>query len=321
MRKFLAAASLLLCVSALAMASPPMSKSLIAVVALPCDSTDQTLSPTGSLAAVECKDHSLHLVSIPAGNDRIVLPSDRRANTYTFSHDGKWLAIGFKDGTVQVNATDGAAAPRDGRPTRIASTCFTSCRTAKRSSSARWTVPGTVWDVSGTPTLRATLPVAFGGIAVCAASPDGKQVVVAGDDTVIRWYDTATWQKTREYSGFLLETFAMTFTPDGKQLLAGGADARLTIFDTASGKVLRQLGPEDGASVIDIKLLDKGERAATLYMDDAGAKPPHALVWDMATATSSPVKPDAPPSCGGLVAGKLWLCVSANKTLTIQQYE
>ena len=137
--------------------------------------------------------------------------------------------------------------------------------------------PGTVWDVSGTPTLRATLPVAFGGIAVCAASPDGKQVVVAGDDTVIRWYDTATWQKTREYSGFLLETFAMAFTPDGKQLLAGGADARLTIFDAASGKVLRQFGPEDGASVIDIKLLDKGERAATLYMDDAGAKPPHAL--------------------------------------------
>ncbi len=321
MRKFLAAASLLLCVSALAMASPPMSKSLIAVVALPCDSTDQTLSPTGSLAAVECKDHSLHLVSIPAGNDRIVLPSDRRANTYTFSHDGKWLAIGFKDGTVQVNATDGAGAPREWKADSHRIDLLYFLPDSKTLFVGPVDSPGTVWDVSGTPTLRATLPVAFGGIAVCAASPDGKQVVVAGDDTVIRWYDTATWQKTREYSGFLLETFAMTFTPDGKQLLAGGADARLTIFDTASGKVLRQLGPEDGASVIDIKLLDKGERAATLYMDDAGAKPPHALVWDMATATSSPVKPDAPPSCGGLVAGKLWLCVSANKTLTIQQYE
>jgi len=179
--------------------------------------------------------------------------------------------------------------------------------------------PGTVWDVSGAPTLRATLPVAFGGLSASTASPDGKHLVVAGDDTVIRWYDTATWQKTREYSGFLLETFAMAFTPDSKRLLAGGADARITVFDAASGKVFRQFGPEDGSSVIDIKLLDKGQRAATLYMDDAGGKPPHALVWNMETAKSDPLKWETTPSCGGLVSGKLWFCTTENKMMTISQ--
>src|SRR4051794_32251537 len=97
MRRFLAAAALLFIASAPAFASQAISK-----VALPCDSTDQTLSPTGSQAVVECKDHSLHLVSIPDGNDHLVLPADRRANSYVFSPDGKWLALGFKDGTVQL---------------------------------------------------------------------------------------------------------------------------------------------------------------------------------------------------------------------------
>jgi WD40 repeat protein len=316
MRKFLAAALLILCASAVAMASQPISK-----VELPCDSNDQTLSPTGSQAAVQCKDHSLHLVSIPAGNDRVVLPADRPANTYVFSPDGKWFAIGFKDGTVQVNATASAAAAKEWKAGSHRIDLLYFLPDSKTLFVGPVDSPGTMWDVSGNPTLRATLPVAFGGIAVCAASPDGKQVVVAGDDTVIRWYDTATWQKTREYSGFLLETFALAFTPDGKQLLAGGADARITVFDAASGKVLRQFGPEDGSSVIDIKLLGKGQRAATLYMDDAGGKPPHALVWDMETAKSSALKTDAPPSCGSLVAGNLWICTTDNRTMTISQYD
>ena len=316
MGKFLAAASLILCTSAVAMASQPLSK-----VQLPCDSRDQTLSPTGSQAAVACKDHSLHLVSIPTGGDRLVLPANRPPNTYVFSSDGKWLAIGFKDGSVQVVATNAATAPKEWKADSHRIDLLYFLPDSRTLFVGPVDSPGTVWDVSGTPVLRATLPVAFGGIVVCAASPDGKQLVVAGDDTVVRWYDTATWQKTREYSGFLLETFAMTFTLDGKQLLAGGADARVTVFDSASGKVVRQFAPEDGASVIDMKLLGKGQRLATLYMDDAGGKPPHALMWDMETAKSSPMKMEAPPSCGGLVAGKLWICTTDNSLMTISQYD
>jgi hypothetical protein len=41
--------------------------------------------------------------------------------------------------------------------------------------------PGQVWELTDTPTLRATLPVDFGGINVCAVSPDGKLLVAAGD--------------------------------------------------------------------------------------------------------------------------------------------
>jgi WD40 repeat protein len=315
MRKFLAAAALLSCASTLALASQPISK-----VALPCESSDQTLSPTGTQAIVECKDHSLHLVSIPAGSDRVVLPAGRRANTYVFAPDGKWLALGFKDGTIHIVATSEGLAPREWKADSHRIDLLYFLPDSKTLFVGPVDNPGTVWDVSGDPALRATLPVTFGGIAVCAASPDGKLLVLAGDDTMLRWYDTATWQKTREYSGFLLETFAMKFSPDGKELLAGGADARITVFDAASGKVLRQFGPENGSSVADIMLFGGGQRAATLYFDDAGEKPPHALVWNLETAKADPLKWDVPPTCGGMVDGNLWICTTENKTMTISRY-
>ena len=187
--------------------------------------------------------------------------------------------------------------------------------------SGRSDSPGQVWELSHRlHPRRATLPVDFGGISAVAVSPDGKLLVAVGDDTVLRWYDTATWQKTRDYRGFLLETFALHFTTDGKQLLAGGADARLTIFDVASGKQLRQTPSEAGASVAFIDVLGNGQTAA-VYFDDAGEKPPHALLWDLATLTSAPIKADAPPTCGGVIAGKLQVCTVDGKTLTLSQYQ
>jgi WD40 repeat protein len=181
--------------------------------------------------------------------------------------------------------------------------------------------PGQVWELTDTPTLRATLPVDFGGIPVCAVSPDGKLLVAAGDDTVIRWYDTATWQKTREYRSFTLETFALKFTPDGKSLLAGGADSRITVLDVASGKEVRQLPPEPGSSIAAIEMMGGSQRVATVYFDNAGEKPPHVLLWDLASTKSVPVKSDSPATCGGVVGGKLWMCTSDGKMLTISQRE
>jgi hypothetical protein len=51
------------------------------------------------------------------------------------------------------------------------------------------------------PTLRVTLLFQFGGLNACAVSSDGKTPVAAEDDTMLRWYDTAKWKKTREYDG------------------------------------------------------------------------------------------------------------------------
>jgi len=65
--------------------------------------------------------------------------------------------------------------------------------------------------------------------------------------------------------------------------------------------------------------LGDGQRAATLYLDDAGEKPPHAAIWNLATAHSAALNFDPPPSCAGVVGGKFWSCTTDGKTLTIVQ--
>jgi WD40 repeat protein len=284
---------------------------------MPCESRYQAPSPNGTQAAVHCKDHSLYLVSIPGGAQREVVPAERRPSAYVFSPDGRWLAAGFPDGTVELMATQDNAPAKHWKADshRIDGLYF--FPNSEMLLVAPVDSRGQVWELAGTPTLRASLPVDFGGLVAYAVSPDGKLLVAAGDDTVVRWYDTATWQKTQEYSGFLLETFALAFTPDGKQVLAGGADSRITALDAATAKQLRQLPTEPGAYIADIQMLGDGQRAATLYLDDAGEKPPHAVIWNLATAHSAALKFDSPPSCAGVVGGKFWSCTTDGKTLTI----
>jgi len=316
MRNFSLVTALLISCATAAIASPAPTK-----VQLPCESRHQRLSPTGAQAVVLCKDHSIHLVNLPDGSERLLYPADRRISELSFSQDGKWLAAGFHDGTVEVISSDGTGAARQWKAdsNRIDNLYFFA--DGKKLFVSAMNHPGTIWELAGTPTLLATLPDQFGGVASVAVSPDGKWLVAGGGDTVVRWYDTATWQKTREYDGFLLDSFALAFTPDGKYLLAGGADSRITIFDVASGKQMRQLPPQMGSSVGDIDFLSDKSQVMTNYFDNAGEKPPHRLIWDLTTGQSTPVQIDFRPTCGSVVDGKLWLCNSDGKMLTITQQQ
>jgi hypothetical protein len=120
---------------------------------------------------------------------------------------------------------------------------------------------------------------------------------------------------------FLLETFAVSFTPDGMQVLAGGADARITVLDAATGKTVRQLPPEAGSYVVALDVFGKVPSAAVLYLDDAGGKPPHGLLWDLASAKALPLASGSAPSCASVVAGKYWFCIVEGDKLNIVQNE
>jgi WD40 repeat protein len=152
-------------------------------------------------------------------------------------------------------------------------------------------------------------------------SPDRKLLAIAGGDTTLHLYDTATWKKTAQFDDFSLETFALAFTPDGKYLLAGGADSRITLLDPGSARQVRQLPPEPGSYLVDLLVYSRGERAVAAYFDNAGEKPPHVLIWDLAAGKSTPLQTESMPTCGGIVNNKLWLGMTAGKMLTISEYK
>ena len=313
MRQLISAVILLFCLCAAGVATN------VANVPLPCDSYYQVLSPDGVQLAVPCKDRSLRVVSVPEGKELRVFHADQRANAVVYSVDGQWMAVGFHDGTIEVTSTKTATPAKQWQasPRRIDSLYF--FPDSKRLVVGPTDSAGQVWELADPPKLQATLPFGFGGINACALSPDGKLLVIAGNDTVLRWFDTGTWQETAENLDFLLETFALAFTLDGKKVLAGGADSRITVLDAATAKQFSQFPPEAGSYIVAIDLFGE-QKTSAIYLDDAGEKPPHQQIWQIGNAKSI-ARPTGVPSCEGVVGGKLWVCAAEGKTLRIAQYE
>lgn len=293
----------------------------IAQLQLPCKAYDQVLSPDGSQLVVRCRDYTMVVLSLPEGKTLRTISADKKPYAVAYSQDGQRLAIGFHDGSVELSAAKGGSATNQWKagPRRIDTLSFLHDGKALLVGPADEAVR--IWEIGEAPKLLATLPFEFGGISASAVSPDGKTLVIVGNDTVLSWYDTATWKKTHENREFLLETFALTFTPDGKQVLAGGADARITVLDAATAKQVKQFPKDNGSYIVGLELLGGESRAATLYLDDAGEKPPHAVVWDLADAKSSPMGNGAVPTCGGKVSGKLWVCTAEGNRLTVAEWE
>jgi len=313
----LMAVGLVLAWASLAMAAPKT----IADIMLPCNPYYHVLSPDGTQLAVHCQGSEIHVLSVPAGKELASIPRERKANAVTYSPDGKWLAVGFGDGTVDLfpTAASGSAKSWKAGPRRIDQLYFfpdgKTLVVGPADEAAR------VWALGDTEKLLATLPFEFGGMNAAAVSPDGKTLVIAGDDTAVRFYDTTTWKKTSENREFLLESFALSYTPDGKQVLVGGADARITVLDAATAKRVRQAAPEDGYYIVELALQDKASRAAAIYVDDTGHKPAVARVWELGSAKSEALETHGTITGVNVVNGKLWVGSQQDKKLTLAEYE
>ena len=319
-RILLSLSTVLLLLVSCAQPSRSLGMKSAATVALPCESPQQTISPTGDQVALRCKDHTVRLVNISSGATQHTFDPEPRIDQYTYSHDGRWFAVGLWDGTVEVVPTSGTAEPKrwksDSRRIEVLE-FFPDSSGIVVGPLDR---PAQIWDLRETPKQVAALHSDFGGLGACSFSPDGKLLLTADGDTVVRFYDTATWKMLHEYRGLTLETFAVAFTTDGKRAVVGGPDDRITVLDSASGSELQKFSKD--ADVIQ-QLLPFGNegQAVILYTDGDGRKPPHQSIWNVNTAKAVPLIAERRLSGGGIVKGKLWVCSAKGNVLNIWVYE
>jgi len=289
----------------------------VATVPLPCDSMQQMISPAGDQAAVQCRDHTLRLVNVGSGATQHTFEAEPKIESYNYSPDGRWFAIGRWDGTVEVAPTSGTAEPKR-------------WKTAPRVEVIEFfpdsagvivgTIDGAgqVWDLRGAPKQVANLQEDFGGMTACAFSPDGQWLVTADGDTIVRFYDTASWRILHDYRGVKLETFSVAFA-SAKRILIGGADDKITeLDDTATEK--RRIDKDLGVVAKMLPIGSSGQ-AAILYFDGEGKAPPHQSIWNIETGVSSPLPSTRPLTGGGVVHGKLWVASAKGKALEIWEYD
>jgi WD40 repeat protein len=289
----------------------------IASVPLPCESPSQMISPAGDQLAIDCPDHSAMLLSISSGTIFAKFDPKPGITGLAYSRDGRFLALGRSDGAVEILSTSASAPPRHFKVGPRVGTLDFSPDSTKLIVGAI-DGPGEVWDLGDTPKRIAALQQDFGGLIDCAFSPDGKLLVTADGDTLIRFYDTATWQLQHVYRGILLETFIVTFAADGKHVLLGGPDSHITQLDTSAADP--RLLERDAGVVVQIFPFGTSAQALVNYFDGEGRAPSHQSIWSVDTGKTSPLPSDAKITGIGVVRNHLWLASLKDRTLQISEY-
>lgn len=284
-------------------------------ITAPCESTKQLLSPAGNRLVVQCKDRSIHLLELPGGRELRSESPSSEASTHEFSADGRWLGLGFNDGTVEV-----WPATSDSSPLRWSSG-NRAVQLMKFGPDRQVLLGGNVsdgnevWEFSASPARRATLKSDFDNFTSAAFSSDGKLLVTTGADTVVRFFDTTTWKQIRENRDLILEPFAVEFTENGKQVVVAGADGQLTILDPATAKTIRKLPAEDDP-IQEIHVVNASQLVA-VYIDVDGRKPPHLKLWDLKANSSRPIQLDPGVTGGGIADGRLWTMKASTREIEL----
>jgi WD40 repeat protein len=201
----------------------------------------------------------------------LVLPAVARPNGMTFSRDGRWLAVA-DDTRIRVHDADGRAV-RDLR------------------------VTGQAGVGAWRPPLRQVGPIAF--------TPDGRRLLVAADDGLVRLLDVrgavlTTWQHPSAVT-------ALGLVADG--LVTGCADGRVSTWGW-DGRLLRR--GQHAAAVRHIDVGAAGSVVATASDDGA------VRFWDGHAAVLGELQlPERPVGVAVLADGKRALTATSDGALAV----
>jgi WD40 repeat protein len=260
---------------------------------------------------------SVHVWRMPSGEAVSTRPSENGLSALACSPDGKWLAIGKRDGSVVIADISGKSA----RTLAVASRSISSLKFSPDGSLLAARMAGAPVQLRNPAqgTLVAALKTDFGGSEGMAFSPDSSWFATADGDTAVRIYDRNGNLKTT-YAGFLLEPFSVDFL-DNQQIIVGGADRMLTILDASDGHVVRQLAKQPDPIFV-VAALPGGKSVCSLQIDAMGLSKFTASLWDVRSGTQKELAVDGSFLVGvGTTAGHKGILFTADSDSSLTVWE
>ena len=197
-----------------------------------------------------------------------------------FSPDGKTLASGDNDGTVQL--WDVATRQQIGLSLSNTSAVDWVAFSPDGKTLAVGIADGTVrlWDVATPLPTSSSLINGHAPVIWVAFSSDGKILATGDADGTVRLWDVATHRPIgAPFTAEAGQVDSMALSPDGKTLATGSADGKVRLWDMAARRQLQLGHPGIGQSgpVNSVAFSPDGKTLATGSGDDT------VQLWDMAT--------------------------------------
>ncbi|KAE9400707.1 WD40 repeat-like protein [Gymnopus androsaceus JB14] len=156
-----------------------------------------------------------------------------------FSSDGKQIASGSNDGTVQVwDAVMSQNLHVLKHPHGVVSVAFAPNDTQIISGLADKTIH--VWDAQTGEELR-ILQGHTDMVWSVAHSPDSQKIISGSEDNTVRLWDPEMGQVQHVLEGHMAGVNCVAFSPNGKQIVSGSRDETVRVWDAFTGKLVHVL--------------------------------------------------------------------------------
>ena len=243
----------------------------------------RSLSVCGAsgLAAGLSGDGSIYIWRLPSGELAAKWNAAGRVSSLACSFDGKRVAIGKRDGSVEITDSAGRSARTllSGALGRATIDGLAFSRDGSLLAVSPHEEAGQLWN-PGTGKLVARLQTDFSGLTSVDFAPDSSLLATANADTTVKIYERDGKLKAK-YLGLLLEPFAISFLPGRKELVIGGADCMITLLDS-DGKVIKQF-PRHPDPIFQIAALPDRQSVLSLHIDSAKLEKFTLVMWNLQT--------------------------------------